>query len=88
MSEYSRNLAILLLGIMVLFLSIVAMGLCCHDNRVMQKNNDRMQQAIAEMIKQQERQASEIRQVKTDTEIILRLAVENVYLEEEDGGEK
>lgn len=41
-----------------------------------------------EMIEQQEHQASEIRQIKTDTEIILRLTVENVYLEEEDGGVK
>lgn len=88
MSEYSRNLAILLLGIMVLFLSIIAMAACCHDNMVMQKNNDRMRESIAEIIKQQERQASEIRQVKTDTEIMLRVVIDNVYLEEEDGGVK
>lgn len=88
MSEYSRNLAILLCSLTVLFLSMIAMIACCHDNKIMQKNNDRMSQTIVEMIEQQEHQASEIRQVKTDTEIILRLAVENVYLEEEDGGGK
>ena len=73
MSEYTRNLAILLCSLTVLFLSMIAMIACCHDNRIMQKNNDRMRQTIVEMIEQQEHQASEIRQVKTDTEIILRL---------------
>jgi len=83
MSEYSRNLAILLCSLTVLFLSMIAMIACCHDNRIMQKNNDRMRQTIANMMEQQKEQASEIRQVKADTEIILRLTVDKVYLEEE-----
>jgi len=83
MSEYSRNLAILLCSLTVLFLSMIAMIACCHDNRIMQQNNDRMRQTIANMMEQQKEQASEIRQVKADTEIILRLTVDKVYLEEE-----
>lgn len=87
MSEYSRNLAILLLAVASLFITIIAMCTCCHDNIVMRNYNDNMRQSIAEMKKQQEEQASEIRQVKTDTEIMLRLVVDNIYLEEEDQDE-
>ena len=32
MSEYTRNLAILLCSLTVLFLSMIAMIACCHDN--------------------------------------------------------
>ena len=87
MSEYSRNLAILLLAVASLFITIIAMCTCCHDNIVMRNYNDSMRQSIVEMKKLQEEQASEIRQVKTDTEIMLRLVVDNIYLEEEDQDE-
>ena len=87
MSEYSRNLAILLLAVASLFITIIAMCACCHDNIVMRNYNDSMRQSIVEMKKQQEEQASEIRQVKTDTEIMLRLVVDNIYLEEENQDE-
>ena len=87
MSEYSRNLAILLLAVASLFITIIAMCACCHDNRIMRNYNDSMRQSMAEMRKQQEQQASEIRQVKTDTEIMLRLVIDNIYLDEEDQDE-
>ena len=87
MSEYSRNLAILLLGFTALFITIIAMCACCHDNKIMRDYNDSMRQSMAEMKRQQEAQDSEIRQVKTDTEIMLRLVIDKIYLEEEDQDE-
>jgi hypothetical protein len=53
----------------------------------MRDYNDSMRQSMAEMKRQQEVQDSEIRQVKTDTEIMLRLVIDKIYLEEEDQDE-
>lgn len=74
----------LLLNILLLAFCVMAAVACCHDNKVMQKNNDRMQESIAHIIERQELTASEMRQAKTDCEIMLRIVNEAVFTQEDE----
>lgn len=73
----------LLLNILLMAFCIMAALGCCHDNKVMQKNNDRMQESIAGVLERQEQAASDMRQAKTDCEIMLRIVNESIYTQED-----
>ena len=68
-------------AVILAFCLIASLG-CCHDNAVMRHYNDVMREEMANVRQTQERQASEMRQVKTESEIMLRIATENVYTQE------
>lgn len=67
--------------IILAFCLIASLG-CCHDNAVMRHYNDVMREDMARIRQTQERQASEMRQVKTESEIMLRIATESIYTQE------
>ena len=72
--------------IIILFLAcgaICAITVCFHDNKIMRTNNENMKAAVYKMQQEQQQHAAEIRQIKTDTEIILRLAAGGDYMEAE-----
>ena len=79
-----KLLIIILIDLIVLAMCLIASLGCIHDMRVMQIYNDRMQQSIAAMMEKQEQQASQMRQVKTESEIMYRLAMDHLFVEEEE----
>lgn len=78
-----RSFVIIIISSLLICAAFCVSVGCYHDMKVMKVYNARMQESIEAMQKKQEQQASDIRQVKSDTEIMLRLAVDNIYLEEE-----
>lgn len=71
----------ILTSILILSISLFAAIACCHDNIIMRQNNDSMRRALVEMQHQQAQQAAEIRQIKTDAETALRVAIMGDYME-------
>lgn len=70
-------------AVILVFCLIASLG-CCHDNAVMRHYNDVMREEMANVRQTQERQASEMRQVKTESEIMLRIATESIYTQEDE----
>ena len=79
-----KILMILFLNLFILFFSIFTAVGCIHDLKVMEQYNDKMQQSIAAMMEKQEQQASQMRQVKTESEIMMRLTMDKLFVEEEE----
>lgn len=77
------KVAAVMFSILILSIALLAAATCCHDNNIMRENNDSMRQALAEMQHQQAAQAAEIRQIKTDTEMALRVVITGEYMEAE-----
>lgn len=65
-----------IISILIFNISIYTFVVCCHNNEIMQNTIDNM--AI-----QQQKQAAEIRQIKTDTETALRIVITGDYMEVE-----
>ncbi len=82
MSEEKACL-IMLLDVLLLFVVLFLAAGLLHDNAVTRARVDSMGASIAEMQRAQEQQAAENRQVKTDAEIILRLAAGGEFIEGE-----
>lgn len=79
-----NNVFVILILINLLVLSVagfVVVGLY-HDMAVMQRYNDSLKQSLAEMQTQQEEISKDIRQVKTDSDLVLRIVVSGQYVEE------
>ena len=79
-----KLLIIILIDLIVLAMCLIASFGCIHDMHVMQVYNDQMQRSIEAVIKKQEQQASQMRQVKTESEIMYRLAMDKLFVEEEE----
>ena len=57
---------------------------CYHDLMIMRQNNDSMRQSLAEMQLYQQEMQKDMRQVKTDSDLIFRMVVEGKYTEEKE----
>ena len=79
-----KLLIILFLNLFILFFSIFSAMGCIHDLKVMQVYNEKLQQSMASILEKQEQQASQMRQVKTESEIMYRLAMDKLFVEEEE----
>ena len=55
-----------------------------HDVMIMRQNNDSMRQSLAEMQLYQKEMQKDMRQVKTDSDLIFRMVVEGKYTEEKE----
>ena len=79
-----NNVFVILILINLLVLSVagfVVAGLY-HDMAVLRRYNDSLKQSLYEMQAQQEAISKEIRQVKTDSDLIFRMVVDKKYMEE------
>ena len=78
-----RERVLFVVNVVILAFCLIASLGCCHDNAVMRHYNDVMREEMANVRQTQERQASEMRQVKTESEIMLRIATESIYTQED-----
>jgi len=72
------------LNLLLLFVAGFLVAGCYHDLMIMRQNNDSMRQSLAEMQLYQQEMQKDMRQVKTDSDLIFRMVVEGKYTEEKE----
>ena len=72
---------ILTISILILSFAVLNWAACYHVNRITRERCDRMSASILEMRQELEAQNAQVRQVKTDGEIILRLVAGGDFCE-------
>lgn len=81
-----NNVFVIFIFVNLLLLSIAGFVVagCYHDLMIMRQNNDSMRQSLAEMQLYQKEMQKDMRQVKTDSDLIFRMVVEGKYTEEKE----
>ena len=72
-----------MLNFILLFIALVMIAGCIHDNKVLRDYNDQLRQSMLELRQENERTETQVRQVKTNSDIVLRMVAEGMFLEEE-----
>ena len=71
-----------MLNFILLFIALVMIAGCIHDNKVLRGYNDQLRQSMLELRQESERTEAQVRQVKTNSDIVLRMVTEGMFLEE------
>lgn len=71
------------INFILLFFALVMIAGCIHDNKVLRGYNEQMRQSVLELRQETNETKSEVRQVKTNSDIVLRMVTEGMFLEEE-----
>ena len=81
-----NNVFVIFIFLNLLLLSVAGFLVagCHHDLMIMRQNNDSMRQSLAEMQLYQKEMQKDMRQVKTDSDLIFRMVVEGKYTEEKE----
>lgn len=72
------------INFILLFIALVMIAGCIHDNKVLRGYNEQMRQSVLELRQETNETKSEVRQVKTNSDIVLRMVAEGMFLEEEE----
>ena len=72
-----------MINFILLFIALVMIAGCIHDNKVLRGYNDQLRQSMLELRQESERTEAQMRQVKTNSDIVLRMVTEGMFLEEE-----
>ena len=73
-----------MVNLILLFIALVMIAGCIHDNKVLRGYNEQVRQSVLELRQEAERTEAEMRQVKTNSDIVMRLALDGMFLEEEE----
>lgn len=81
-----NNVFVIFIFLNLLLLSVAGFLVagCYHDLMIMRQNNDSMRQSLAEMQLYQQEMQKDMRQVKTNSDLIFRMVVEGKYTEEKE----
>ena len=81
-----NNVFVIFIFLNLLLLSVAGFLVagCYHDLMIMRQNNDSMRQSLAEMQLYQQEMQKDMRQVKTDSDLIFRMVVDGKYTEEKE----
>ena len=81
-----NNVFVIFIFVNLLLLSVAGFIVagCYHDLMIMRQNNDSMRQSLAEMQLYQQEMQKDMRQVKTDSDLIFRMVVDGKYTEEKE----
>ena len=71
------------INFILLFFALVMIAGCIHDNKVLRGYNDQLRQSMLELRQETERTEAQMRQVKTNSDIVMRIVTDKVFLEEE-----
>lgn len=71
------------INFILLFFALVMIAGCIHDNKVLRGYNEQLRQSMLELRQESERTEAQMRQVKTNSDIVLRMVTEGMFLEEE-----
>ena len=72
-----------MINFILLFIALIMIAGCIHDNKVLRGYNEQLRQSMLELRQESERTEAEVRQVKTNSDIVMRLALDGMFLEEE-----
>ena len=72
-----------MLNFILLFIALVMIAGCIHDNKVLRGYDEQLRQSVLELRQETNETKSEVRQVKTNSDIVLRMVTEGMFLEEE-----
>ena len=72
-----------MLNFILLFIALVMIAGCIHDNKVLRGYNDQVRQSVQELRQETDETQALLRQVKTNSDIVLRMVAEGMFLEEE-----
>lgn len=67
------------------FLALVMIAGCIHDNKVLRGYNEQLHQSMMEIRKEADETQAQMRQTKTNTDIVMRMVAAGKFVEEEDG---
>lgn len=73
-----------MINFILLFIALIMIAGCIHDNKVLRGYNDQVRQSMMEIRKEADETQAEVRQVKTNSDIVLRIVAEGMFLEEEE----
>ena len=72
-----------MLNFILLFIALVMIAGCIHDNKVLRGYNEQVRQSVLDLRQETELNEAQLRQVKTNSDIVLRMVAEGMFLEEE-----
>lgn len=72
-----------MLNFILLFIALVMIAGCIHDNKVLRGYNEQVRQSVLELRQETAQTEAEVRQVKTNSDIMLRMVASGMFLEEE-----
>lgn len=72
-----------MLNFILLFIALIMIAGCIHDNKVLRGYNEQMRQSVLELRQETAQTEAEVRQVKTNSDIMLRMVASGMFLEEE-----
>lgn len=73
-----------MLNFILLFIALVMIAGCIYDNKVLRGYNEQVQKSVLELRQEAAQTEAEMRQVKTNSDIVMRLALDGMFLEEEE----
>ena len=72
-----------MLNFILLFIALIMIAGCIHDNKVLRGYNEQVRQSVLELRQETDETQAVMRQVKTNSDIVLRMVAEGMFLEEE-----
>jgi len=73
-----------MVNLILLFIALIMIAGCIHDNKVLRGYNEQVRQSVLEIRKEADETQAEVRQVKTNSDIMMRIVTDKVFLEEEE----
>ena len=73
-----------MLNFILLFFALVMIAGCIHDNKVLRAYNEQLRQSVLDLRQENERTEAQMRQVKTNSDIVLRMVAEGMFLDEKE----
>ncbi len=71
------------INFVLIFIALLMIAGCIHDNKVLRGYNEQVQKSVLEIRKETYETQAQVRQVKTNSDIVLRMVAEGMFLEEE-----
>lgn len=73
-----------MLNFILLFIALIMIAGCIHDNKVLRSYDEQLRQSVLDLRQETELNEAQLRQVKTNSDIVLRMVAEGMFLEEEE----
>ena len=73
-----------MLNFILLFIALVMIAGCIHDNKVLRGYNEQVRQSVLELRQETDETQAQVRQVKTNSDIVMRMVADGKFLEEEE----
>ena len=73
-----------MINFILLFFALVMIAGCIHDNKVLRGYNEQLRQSVLKLRKESDETQAQVRQVKTNSDIVMRMVAAGMFVEEEE----